>query len=284
MKNRNLLTCIAAVALFLSACSKEGDNIVNNYGTQTPEPPQRTMLKEYGLIDSSQTIRFAYQNNKVGKIKELISFNTGTAASKYVILYDGLDNPVGYQSYTLPANTLNEQGTYKLDQNKRIVEVLKRMPNGDTIGIGYFQYADLDYQPTSFSYYKQSDKRMTRYDYFMYDNRGNLTRAVSYQDNGTDPLYKSEEVEASGYGKAINSLNQLHNYIVTVGGDYGFSSSSALYFSNYLPTSTRTQTYKPSGNNNSASVSNLNISTDQNNNVTRLSTGGPGSQTIFFKY
>jgi len=279
--------CIAADALLLfTACSTEGDTIVNNYGTSdgTAKAPARTMLKEYGLIDSTQTIRFNYQNNEIGKIKDLISFNAGSAASKYVILYNGANKPEAYQSYTLPANTLNEQGTFKLDENGRIIEVVKRKVNGDTIGIGYFQYTDLDYQPASYSYYNQTDKRFSRYEYFLYDNRGNITKTISYTDNGTDPLYKESEVEASSYGKAINSLNQLYNYLVVNGGDYGFSLSGALYSSNYLPTSTRQQNYLPDGKSSSVNISNLNITTDNNNNVLKLNTGGISGQSIFFRY
>jgi hypothetical protein len=285
MNTRNLMMCIAAGALLFTACKKGGDTIINNYGSSdNGKAPNRTMFKGYGFVDSSQTIRFAYQNNEIGKIKELRSFDTSGPRIKYVILYDGANKPEGYQSYTLPANTLNEQGTFKLDDKGRIIEVVKRELIGDTIGIAYFQYVDLDYQPSSFSFYNHSDKRFTRYEYYTYDNRGNVTRTVSYKRSGSNPLFREEEVEASGFGNTVNPLNQLYNYVVTISGDYGFNSSAPLYFSNYLPSSVRSQSFDQDGKTTSVSLNNYSIKTDANNNPISMVTSGSTSPAVYFRY
>jgi hypothetical protein len=285
MNNKKLLSYVAVAVLLLTACKKEGDTIINNYGSSSDGPgvPKRTLLKAYGYTDSSQVIRFTYQNGEIGKLKEFTSFSSGVATAKMIILYNGSNQPEGYQSYTLPANTLNEQGTYKLDAEGRIIQVVKRKTNGDTIGIAYFQYNTVDYQPISYYFYDKTADRNTIYDYFTYDKNGNVVKAVSYEKNSTDPLYKVSETEASGFGKGINGLNQLYYYLVSSASSYGYRASSTLYFSNYLPTSTRTQNYNPDGTSSSVDISNLEFSLDNNNNVVRLGLSGT-SQTIFMQY
>lgn len=285
MVNRKLLSYVAFAVLLLTACKKDGDTIINNYGSSDAGAiPKRTMLKAYGFTDSSQILRFSYQNDQIGKLKELTSYDaTSTATSKVVILYDGANKAIGYQSYTLPANTLEVQGTFKLDDNGRIVQVIQRKVNGDTTGIAYFQYEGADYQPTSFYFYDKPNNRNSVYEYYTYDKNGNAVKAVSYKDNGTDPLYKASETEATGFGKGINGINQLYYYLVCSSSSSGFSSSSTLYFSNYFPTSIRTQNYKANGNNDGVSITNLELKLDGNNNVVQL-IGVGGSTPIFLQY
>lgn len=284
MDNRKLLPYVAFALLLLAACKKDGDTIINNYGSEPGTTPKRTMLKAYGFIDSTQVLRFTYQNDQIGKLKEFTSYdNTGTATAKVVILYNGSNQATGYQSYTLPANTLEAQGTFRMDGDGHVVEVLQRNLTGDTLGIGYYQYDGADYQPTSFYFYDKPNDRNSVYEYYTYDKNGNIIKAISYKDNGTDPLYKASETEASGFGKGINGLNQLYYYLIASQSSYGFSTSSALYFSNYFPKSLRTQNYKPNGNGDGVSISNLEFKLDNNNNVIQLM--GVGSSTpIFLQY
>lgn len=285
MDYRKLLSYVAFALLLLTACKKDGDTIINNYGSsEAGSTPKRTMLKAYGYVDSSYSLGFTYQNDQIGKLKELTTYDaTKTPTSKAVILYNSANQPVGYQSYTLPANTLNAQGTFKLDGDGRVIEVVRRDVGGDTLGIAYFQYEGVDYQPSSFYFYDKPNKRNSVYEYYTYDKNGNLIKAESYQDNGTDPLYKSSETEASGFGKGINPINQLYYYLVSSASSYGFSSSCVLYFSNYFAKNIRTQNYKPNGNGDGVSISNLDYKTDGNNNVIELS-GAGGSVAIYLQY
>jgi uncharacterized protein YkuJ len=282
--NKQLFSCIAVIALLLTACSKDGDTI-NNYTTSDGgKIPNRTMLKGYGYTDSSSTLRFNYQNNELGKIKELISFDaSGIPNLKVIILFNGANQPLGFQTYKLPINTLEGQGTFKVDKDGKVISVVKRETNGDTIGICNYQYGASNYQPISFSYFDKADNRYTTYEYFTYDKNGNVVKSIKYMyDNGTSSLYKAEESEADGF-KGINGLNQLYYYLVSQGSKYGFTSSSTLYFSNYLPLNVRTQSFKVDGTNQSVSVSNLDQTVDENNNVILLN-GVGGSSSIFLKY
>lgn len=285
MHNKRLLSYVAFAVLLLAACKKEGDTIINNYGSSDAGTiPKRTLLKAYGFVDSSQVIRFAYQNDQPGKLKEFTNYDaTHNPTSKVVILYNGSNQPTGYQNYTLPANTLNGQGTFKLDADGRVVQVVQRNVGGDTLGIAHFQYQASDYQPSSYFYFDKPNNRNSVYEYFTYDKNGNVVKSVSYKDNGTDPLYKTSVTESEGFGKGINGLNQLWYYFASIASSYGFSSSSALYFSNYFPTSIRSENYKPNGNSDGASITNLELKQDANNNVIELN-GAGGSVAIFLQY
>ncbi|MES2617793.1 MAG: hypothetical protein V4613_07940 [Bacteroidota bacterium] len=275
------LFALLFVSLLIS-CSKEGDTIINNYnGSGDTKAPTRKLMKSYGLADTSQTINFTYLNNDLTKLKELISVVSGVPSAKYVILYNSSNVVEGYQSYTMPANTLNEQGTFKLDSKGRIIEVIKRKINGDTIGINTFGYTNLDYQPVSFTHFEKSVNRISKMEFMSYDNNGNLTRLTSYTNNGTDPIYKSGQVEASSFSKAINPLNELHPYLVAVTGSYGFSGQGPLYFSNYFPSSVVEENFKSDGSANGASVNTYMVEADADNYLTSLSAG---SQKIIIKY
>jgi hypothetical protein len=284
MKTKKLLMYIAVLALSFTACKKEGDTIVNNYGSSDEKYPARTMLKGYGDADKSQNYNFTYQNDEIGKLKELtLTDALDVASAKLIILYNGSNQPAGYQVYTLPVNTLSSQGTFKVNSAGQIITSVQRKVNGDTTGIAYFEYGNVDYQPISFRYYDQSTKRYTVYEYFTYDKSGNMTKAVQYKNNGTDPAYKSSETEASGYGKGINGLNQAAYYwLGLLGASYGYGSSAPLYFSSYLPSSTRTQSYKVDGTNSGVDFSNFDFTLDDKSNVTFIT--GAGSDGIYLKY
>lgn len=282
MKTQSTLFMLGIAAIFFTACKKEGDTINNYYSTTTDvKLPPRKLMKEYGLADSSQVIRFTFINNDPSKLKELISSSMGVPATKFTVLYNASNQPEGYQSFTLPANTLNEQGTYKLDGKGRITEVIKRKPNGDTIGISSYSYASIDFQPVTFTYYDKSFDRIVKYEFFYYDIYGNMTRMTSYSNNGTDPVYKSSEVETSVFTKAINPLNQLTPYLISSFGSYGFSNSGPLYFSLYFPASSIENRFKIDGSSDGSSVSSYKIETDTENFITSLTSG---SQVIFVKY
>lgn len=285
MKKTLILLCSAAAIFLISSCSKEGDTIINNYGSSDDvSAPKRTMFKEYGLTDSSQSLRFSYHNNEIGKLNLFTSFMSGVPLNKLVILYNSSNLPEGYQTFLLPANTLDQQGTFKLDEKNRITEVIKREINGDTIGIVYLQYTNLEYQPVSISYYNKSNDRFSRYEYYTYDSKGNVKKVSSYQYNGTDPLFLEREIEAGGYDKIINPLNQLYYYLVLSFSDYGIGSSAPLYFSHYLPSNTREQTYLANGNKSYVYVNNSVFIANSDNNPIKMITQGNSSQEIYFKY
>lgn len=285
MKNKFILLCSAAAIFLISSCSKEGDTIINNYGSsEDVSAPKRTMFKEYGLTDSSQVLRFSYQNNEIGKLNLFTSYFSGVANNKLVILYNSNNLPEGYQTFMMPANTLDQQGTFKRDAKNRITEVIKREINGDTIGIVYIQYINLEYQPVSISYYNKSNDRFSRYEYYSYDIKGNVKKVSSYEYDGTNSLYLQSEVEADGYDKIVNPLNQLYYYLVLSFSDFGIGNAAPLYFSHYLPSYTREQSYLADGSKSSANVSNSVFVTDGNNNPIKMLTQGNSNQEIYFKY
>ena len=273
------------VALLFFSCAKEGDTI-NNYTTSGDggKRPNRSMLKIFGNVDSSATIRFNFRNNEIGKLQEFIAFdNTGQPNLKMIFLFNGSGQPVGFQTYKQPINTLEAQGTFKLDKQGRIISVVQRKTNGDTSGIASFQYGEnVEYQPIVYSYYDKTADKITVNEFYTYDKDGNMTKSVRYVTDNLNPTYKAEETEATGFGKGINGLNQLYYYLVANSYNTGFSSSSILYFSNYLPTSVRSQSYKSDGSNQSVYISNLELELDNNDNVVLI--GGMGSSPIFLKY
>lgn len=283
MKTLKSTLLVSLFTLLLISCGKEGDTIINNYNNPSGDltPPTRKMMKSYGLADTSQTINFTFLNNDLTKLKELLLVFGGVPSSKYVILYNGSNVVEGYQSYTMPANTLNEQGTFKLDKKGRIIEVIKRKTNGDTIGISSFGYINLEYQPASFTYYDKTSNRIVKMEFMSYDIYGNLTRLSSYTNNGINPTYKSGEIEASAFTKGINPLNQLHPYLVAVTGTGGYSTQAPLYFSNYFPSSVVEDNFKSDGSADGANASTYQIETDADNYVTSLSANG---QKIVIKY
>jgi hypothetical protein len=281
MKNRKLLTYIAFVALVFTSCKKEGDTIVNNYTTSDEEKnPVRVMLKGYGNVDSSQKLSFSYFNDQIGELSEIVSLYSGSG-SKMAIQYSG-NNPSVFQTYSLPANTLDAQGTYRVDAQGRIIQVIVRKINGDTTGIIALQYErGPDYQPSSYTYYDKTAKRITAYEFITYDKNGNVTRVVSYTNNGTK-TYKSGESEVSGYGKGINGLTQIYNYVAaSLSGSLG--GGVALYLSNYMPGSIRQQSYNADGTLGDANITSLEYTVNANNHVSTLRIAD-SPQIIYFKY
>jgi hypothetical protein len=275
MINKKLLTYLAVASLCFSACKKEGD-IINNYGSSSDDVknPPRTMLKGYGGDDTTQTLHFSYFNNQVGKLSEL-----NVSGARLVIQYSG-NNPSAFQVYQIPANTLSSQGTYKVDAQGRVIESILRQVNGDTTSIMYLQYeGNNDYQPSSVSMYSKADDRITRYEYLTYDKNGNLTRSVTYRNNGTK-TYKYSETEASGYGKAINNLNQIYYYLLLEGAF--FNGATPLFLSNYVPGSIRTQSYNTDGTLGDLSINDYELLTDNNNNVKTIKTRGSSYITNFY--
>lgn len=278
MKRTQAFTGVLIASLLLISCKKDESTVINNYGASETTAPKRKMMTEFGVSDSSFVLAFSFLNNEIGKLNELTGYSAGVANSKITILYNG-SKPQGYQSFSLPANTLVQQGTYVLDGKGRIIQVVQRLPNADTVGISYITYTGVDYQPSSFKYYNKADDRVNYHSYFTYDSKGNMTHAVNYTNNGT--LYKSSEIDVSGYSEGINPLNQIYYYLVTAAANGGFSSAAPLYFSNYISSSTREQRFDVNGNPDGVTLSDYNYETDKDNYVTHIISE---SQDILIKY
>lgn len=274
------LAILVGIMMFASCKKEEIVQETNNYYTAPSEstPANMKLLKEYGASDSTMKLTFTYYNGEKYKLNELKIINGGVAQQKFIINYDGSANPESYQIYSLPANTLDDQGTYEVDLNNNITKVITRNNLGDTTGIYSFTYilVGREYKVASINYFSQSVGDILYYDYFEYDQRGFMTKVTGYDNRGAN-LYKSIITEFTP-SNVVNSLPNLKNYLLTASRP-NLGSTAALYFSSYMPSIARTEFYNSSGDVTDVEFTEFNMQADADNNITSLVDLG-----IYFKY
>lgn len=274
---------VLGIVMFSSCEKEDSSQEINNYYT-TPDnhsSANMKLLKEYGNVDSTAKLTFTYYNGEKSKLKELLSYVSGTPNAKLIINYNGSGKPESFQLFSLPANTLNFQGTYEVDAKNNITKAVYRNNIGDTTGIFSFAYilVGSEYKVASTAYFTPTDGKNIYYNYFEYDEKGFLTKVTGYDHTGAT-LYKSSVTECTSTN-VINSLPNIMNYTLLISSS-NLKGTACLYFSSYIPSSARTDNYNSIGGLTGTDIeAYTNIQSDADDNITSMNVSGSGT---YFKY
>jgi|GEM_PF-7101177 len=171
MKKTLLVFTLAAAALF-SSCNKNEDTEAD------PVKPVKLLTK---MLDENGGVRAEYKYDNQNHLIEVISDNEGTSGRE-VLSYDNSGKLVKYEEFRGQELRYTKTYTY----------------NGDILTSGTTQYHDADYPSSSSQNFTMNSKGQllevvsvsqqnnTGRHTFQYNINGNLSRLLTYQDNGTE--------------------------------------------------------------------------------------------------
>lgn len=281
-----LLLCSAIGLVFSFQACKKGDTINNYYENGIFKPPVRKPLIEYGsTVDTSSRIILQYVNNNPDKLKEVRSYGSGAATDNFVVLYNSANQPVGFESHSPVAGTLQRKGIYHSDKAGRVVKIINLDTLGDTSTIVTISYGTNEsLKPAVISYYNYPKNRTDYFEYLHYDSRGNMVSAEGYRYEA-GKTYKYSQIQAAGFGNVISPFSCLYLVFISQEGSSGIGSFGSLLCSYFMPEFISTTYYLPDGKLDNVSSSSYELTADENNHLVKSRFGqGPSATELYMKY